>query len=95
MGKYIYAIGGYNTSVTKSVLRFDGKTWERICDLTSPRSALRVVLLKAWPDPAYFLSDPPKVSWISMKQSPTKSCKSHKPKSQDKTMRNTVWIRRP
>uniref|UniRef100_A0A915PFV3 BACK domain-containing protein n=1 Tax=Setaria digitata TaxID=48799 RepID=A0A915PFV3_9BILA len=55
MGNYIYAIGGYNTSVTKSVIRFDGKKWERICDVSVPRSALRVILLKAWPDPVQLL----------------------------------------
>ncbi|VDN83855.1 unnamed protein product [Brugia pahangi] len=51
MGNYFYAIGGYNRTVTKTVVRFDGKKWERICDLSVSRSALRVVLLKAWPDP--------------------------------------------
>ncbi|CAG9531721.1 unnamed protein product [Cercopithifilaria johnstoni] len=57
MGKYFYAIGGYNTMVTKTVVRFDGKKWEKICDVTLARSALRVVLLKAWPDPIQLLCD--------------------------------------
>uniref|UniRef100_A0A0R3RMP0 Kelch repeat protein n=1 Tax=Elaeophora elaphi TaxID=1147741 RepID=A0A0R3RMP0_9BILA len=57
MGKYFYAIGGYNTMVTKTVIRFDGKKWERICDMTVARSALSVVLLKAWPDPNELLCD--------------------------------------
>ncbi|VDN04377.1 unnamed protein product [Thelazia callipaeda] len=51
MGNYFYAVGGYSTSVTKSVLRFDGKKWERVADISSGRSALKVVILKAWPDP--------------------------------------------
>ncbi|EFO20936.1 hypothetical protein LOAG_07553 [Loa loa] len=57
MGNYFYAIGGYNTTVTKTVVRFDGKKWERICDISVPRSALRAVLLKAWSDPIQLLSD--------------------------------------
>ncbi|KAL3990981.1 Kelch motif family protein [Acanthocheilonema viteae] len=57
MGQYFYAIGGYNTMVTKTVVRFDGKKWEQICDITLARSALRVVLLKAWPDPIQLLHD--------------------------------------
>ncbi|VDO49690.1 unnamed protein product [Brugia timori] len=55
MGNYFYAIGGYNRMVTKTVVRFDCKKWERICDLSVSRSALRVVLLKAWPDPTKLL----------------------------------------
>ncbi|VDN83773.1 unnamed protein product [Brugia pahangi] len=55
MGNYFYAIGDYNRTVTKTVVRFDGKKWERICDLSVSRSALRVVLLKAWPDPTKLL----------------------------------------
>ncbi|VDM23085.1 unnamed protein product, partial [Wuchereria bancrofti] len=55
MGNYFYAIGGYNRTVTKTVVRFDGKKWERICDISVSRSALRVVLLKAWPDPIQLL----------------------------------------
>ncbi|VDO66711.1 unnamed protein product [Onchocerca flexuosa] len=55
MGNYFYAIGGYNTSVIKTVIRFDGKKWERLCDISVARSALRVALLKAWPDPIQLL----------------------------------------
>lgn len=57
MGKYFYVIGGYNTMVTKTVIRFDGKKWENICEITLARSALRVVLLKAWTDPLQILCD--------------------------------------
>lgn len=55
--KYFYAIGGYNTMVTNTVVRFDGKKWERTCDITLARSALRLVLLRAWPDPIELLGD--------------------------------------
>lgn len=57
MGNYFYAIGGYNTMVTKTVVRFDGEKWEKMCDISTARSALRVVLLKAWPDPDQLLRD--------------------------------------
>ncbi|KAM3728013.1 Kelch-like ECH-associated protein 1B [Dirofilaria immitis] len=62
MGNYFYAIGGYNTSVIKTVIRFDGKKWERICDISVPRSALRVALLIAWPDPVQLLYNASKKS---------------------------------
>ncbi|KAM3716139.1 Kelch-like ECH-associated protein 1A [Dirofilaria immitis] len=62
MGNYFYAIGGYNISVIKTVIRFDGKKWERICDISVPRSALRVALLIAWPDPVQLLYNASKKS---------------------------------
>ncbi|VDM93141.1 unnamed protein product [Litomosoides sigmodontis] len=55
--KYFYAVGGYNTMVTNTAVRFDGRKWERTCDITLARSALRLVLLKAWPDPVELLSE--------------------------------------
>lgn len=79
MGNYFYAIGGYNTTVTKTVVRFDGKKWERICDISVPRSALRVVLLKAWPDPIQLLCD----INVDTKDTHSSLCSTESSKSQE------------
>ncbi|VDM93949.1 unnamed protein product [Onchocerca ochengi] len=80
MGNYFYAIGGYNTSVIKTVIRFDGKKWERFCDISVARSALRVALLKAWPDPVQMLYD---TDVNSTDQRDTSSDKSRSSESQE------------
>lgn len=55
MGEIIYAVGGYEHTMVRTVLTFDGRKWETKGRLTIPRSALRVILLEHWTNPRSIL----------------------------------------
>ncbi|VDM44591.1 unnamed protein product [Toxocara canis] len=57
LGSKFYAIGGYTTCLTRHVLCFDGHQWDFSHDLCVGRSALRVIVLRGWPDPRWILND--------------------------------------
>ncbi|VDK46279.1 unnamed protein product [Anisakis simplex] len=57
LGSKIYAIGGYCTIPSSEVLCFDGTKWEFSHELGTGRSALKVVLLRGWPNPTRILND--------------------------------------